>query len=214
MTRAGLFGLLVVAIALGAPLDASSQLVPSVQVVLPDSRALFGRHRMPAPSESVPTPGAMPRSRTLFVFVPFLVPQRSQQCAEVHVLSRLAWMAGAGGDMSGDLSAGSTIMCETFAHRLDRWPNGKRAMTRIGAWYYPNGERANAATGSWFYPDGTRARSPTGGWYYPNGELARTATGTWFASTGTRIGRIPHPSGIMVTISILERLWGAFSDVG
>lgn len=213
MARLGLFGLLVAGITLGMPLDAASQRTPSIRVVLPDSRALFGRHRMPdTPSESAPTSSAASGSRPFFVMVPFLVRQRTQQCAEVHVLSRLAAMAGARGDMAGDLAAGSALMCDTFAHRLDRWPNGKRAMTRIGAWYYPNGKRGNAATGSWFYPDGTRARSPTGSWYYPDGERARTTTGTWFTPKGDRIGRVPHPNDIMVTISILERLWGAFAE--
>jgi hypothetical protein len=208
MTRAAMFGLLVTGIALGMPLDAASQRTPSITVVLPDTRALFGRHRMPAPSTSVP-PRATQTSRGLVVYVPFLVAHRTQQCAEVHVLTRLAFMTDVDGSLHSDLATGESLMCDGFMHRLDRWPNGKRAMSLLGTWTYPNGNRGNAANGTWYYPDGTRARTPVGAWYYPSGKLARTNTGTWFTPARERIGRIDHPNDIMVFISILERLWFA-----
>jgi hypothetical protein len=206
MRRAAPSALVTVALLLGVPTGASAQGV-MVSVVLPHAEWTFGGDPWLAPRVHRPT-AETPAPFWIFVLVP--VVQHTPHCVDVHVLSRLARMADAAPEVRRHLGTGIALMCDAHLMRLDRWPNGERAMTLIGSWFYPNGHRANAATGSWFYPNGERARGPNGSWYYPNGRLARTATGTWFTPERQRIGQVPHPTNIVTTVSILERIWAAF----
>lgn len=205
MTRFALPVLLAVVALLGGPSHAASQSGVRVDVLLP-----YGRIQLGGPVTLYPgSAGGFRPSRVIVVHVPVLFAYRSQACADVQTMTRLARMTGAGMGMEGDLAAGAAFACSGFGTTIERWPNGERATTLGGDWFYPNGERASAVTGSWFYPDGTRARALTATWYYPNGERARRSDGTWFTTEGDRIGKLGTHVGREVTAAILERLWAA-----
>ncbi len=49
---------------------------------------------------------------------------------------------------------------------------------------HPNGRRAKSRSGEWFYPSGAKAKSALGQWKYSNGLLARTKQGQWYTREG------------------------------
>lgn len=64
------------------------------------------------------------------------------------------------------------------------WSNGRAIVRGYLELNHPNGNRAKSRSGEWFYPSGARAKSALGQWEYPNGQLARTRDGTWYTREG------------------------------
>ena len=60
------------------------------------------------------------------------------------------------------------------------WSNGRTIVRGYLELNHPNGERAKSRSGEWFYPSGAKAKSALGQWTYPNGMLARTKNGEWY----------------------------------
>lgn len=89
-----------------------------------------------------------------------------------------------------DLSQLRREVCAPYVgYRVTRqptttWSNGRIIVRGYLALNHPNGRRAKSRSGEWFYPSGARAKSALGQWKYPNGLLARTKTGIWYTRDG------------------------------
>ncbi len=89
-----------------------------------------------------------------------------------------------------DLSQLRREVCAPYVgYRVTRqptstWSNGRVIVRGYLELNHPNGRRAKSRTGEWFYPSGKRARSALGQWKYSNGMLARTSSGIWYTREG------------------------------
>ena len=89
-----------------------------------------------------------------------------------------------------DLSQLRREVCAPYVgYRVTRqptpsWSNGRIIVRGYLELNHPNGRRAKSRSGEWFYPSGTRAKTALGQWEYPNGMLARTSKGTWYTREG------------------------------
>lgn len=89
-----------------------------------------------------------------------------------------------------DLSQLRREVCAPYVgYRVTRqptttWSNGRVIVRGYLELNHPNGRRAKSRTGQWFYPSGARARSALGQWQYSNGMLARTSGGIWYTRDG------------------------------
>jgi hypothetical protein len=89
-----------------------------------------------------------------------------------------------------DLSQLRREVCAPYVgYRVTRqptttWSNGRVIVRGYLELNHPNGRRAKSRTGQWFYPSGARARSALGQWQYSNGMLARTSAGIWYTRDG------------------------------
>lgn len=89
-----------------------------------------------------------------------------------------------------DLSQLRREVCAPYVgYRVTRqptttWSNGRIIVRGYLELNHPNGRRAKSRSGEWFYPSGARAKTALGQWEYPNGLLARTSKGTWYTREG------------------------------
>jgi hypothetical protein len=89
-----------------------------------------------------------------------------------------------------DLSQLRREVCAPYVgYRVTRqptttWSNGRIIVRGFLELNHPNGRRAKSRSGEWFYPSGARAKTALGQWEYPNGMLARTSKGTWYTREG------------------------------
>ncbi|MGB5349835.1 MAG: hypothetical protein WBN10_09555 [Polyangiales bacterium] len=89
-----------------------------------------------------------------------------------------------------DLSQLRREVCAPYVgYRVTRqptttWSNGRIIVRGYLELNHPNGRRAKSRTGEWFYPSGAIAKSALGQWKYSNGLLARTKSGIWYTRDG------------------------------
>lgn len=89
-----------------------------------------------------------------------------------------------------DLSQLRREVCAPYVgYRVTRqptttWSNGRMIVRGYLELNHPNGNRAKSRSGEWFYPSGAKAKSALGQWEYPNGLLARTRKGIWYTREG------------------------------
>jgi len=89
-----------------------------------------------------------------------------------------------------DLSQLRREVCAPYVgYRVTRqptttWSNGRIIVRGYLELNHPNGRRAKSRSGEWFYPSGATAKSALGRWKYSNGAIARTRTGQWYTRDG------------------------------
>lgn len=89
-----------------------------------------------------------------------------------------------------DLSQLRREVCAPYVgYRVTRqptttWSNGRIIVRGYLELNHPNGRRAKSRSGEWFYPSGAPAKSALGRWKYSNGLIARTKTGQWYTRDG------------------------------
>ena len=89
-----------------------------------------------------------------------------------------------------DLSQLRREVCAPYVgYRVTRqptttWSNGRIIVRGYLELNHPNGRRAKSRSGEWFYPSGAKAKSALGQWKYSNGLLARTKQGLWYTREG------------------------------
>ncbi len=89
-----------------------------------------------------------------------------------------------------DLSQLRREVCAPYVgYRVTRqptttWSNGRIIVRGYLELNHPNGRRAKSRSGEWFYPSGAPAKSALGRWKYSKGLTARTKTGQWYTRDG------------------------------
>lgn len=89
-----------------------------------------------------------------------------------------------------DLSQLRREVCAPYVgYRVTRqptttWSNGRMIVRGYLELNHPNGQRAKSRSGEWFYPSGAKAKSALGQWEYPNGLIARSRHGEWYTREG------------------------------
>lgn len=118
----------------------------------------------------------------------------SPTCEELTIMDFLArldeersrYKRGLEVEEARDLSQLRREVCAPYVgYRVTRqptttWSNGRTIVRGYLELNHPNGERAKSRSGEWFYPSGAKAKSALGQWTYPNGMLARTKNGDWY----------------------------------
>lgn len=118
----------------------------------------------------------------------------SPTCEELTIMDFLArldeersrYKRGLEVEEARDLSQLRREVCAPYVgYRVTRqptttWSNGRAIVRGYLELNHPNGERAKSRSGEWFYPSGAKAKSALGQWTYPNGMLARTKNGDWY----------------------------------
>lgn len=118
----------------------------------------------------------------------------SPTCEELTIMDFLArldeersrYKRGLEVEEARDLSQLRREVCAPYVgYRVTRqptttWSNGRTIVRGYLELNHPNGERAKSRSGEWFYPSGAKAKSALGQWSYPNGMLARTKNGDWY----------------------------------
>ena len=118
----------------------------------------------------------------------------SPTCEELTIMDFLArldeersrYKRGLEAEEARDLSQLRREVCAPYVgYRVTRqptttWSNGRTIVRGYLELNHPNGERAKSRSGEWFYPSGAKAKSALGQWTYSNGMLARTKNGDWY----------------------------------
>jgi len=122
----------------------------------------------------------------------------SPTCEELTIMDFLArldeepsrYKRGLDAQDRRDLSQLRREVCAPYVgYRVTRqptttWSNGRIIVRGYLELNHPNGRRAKSRSGEWFYPSGATAKSALGRWKYSNGAIARTKTGQWYTRDG------------------------------